>query len=270
MSKLKSKIYIIVLVIMLLGYTFFLTSSCIFRKPQSLLISPYGDTAVLSEGVTLTLKKWVYSPEAGTMTVYFTYSSDRLRTKFSVDSHDTHSGYSLPMTVNYLAQGEWLVNLLDVPAGFQEICISVMLDEESNSENDLTMATIAEFYTNKNDVETGVPMANYTDEEYKIEYLNIEKEQKIAEIEEIKERDKQLEEDNKSYAKAIDQLIKDRYYQTTDGINESNRMIENYQGVIDSNNTKIDNDRKTIEEISTEIEEIDKTIQKLKTEGEIE
>ena len=65
-------------------------------------------------------------------------------------------------------------------------------------------------------------------------------------------------------------LIKDRYYQTTDGINESNRMIENYQGVIDRNTEQISKDKITIEELSTEIEEIDKTIQKLKTEGEIE
>ena len=267
MSKLKSRIYIIVLVIMLLGYSFFLTSSCIFRKPQPLLVTLYGDTAGLSEGVTLTLKKWVYSPDAATMTVYFTYVSDRLKTEFYFDSQDTHSGYGFPMTENNLAQGEWLVNLLDVPADFQEICVSVMLADEGSSENE---TPIANFYTNNTDVEIGVPMADYTDEEYKIEYLNIEKDEKKAQIEAIKENDKQLEEDNKEYAEAIEKLSKDRYYQTTDGINEINRKIENYQGIIDSNTEQISKDKISIEEISTEIEDIDKTIHKLKTEEETE
>ena len=79
MSKIKSTIYWIILVIIVLGYTFFFTSKFIFHEEKSLLYTEMQTEQPLSNEVSLTLQKWIYSPKENLMMVMFSAKNDSLQ-----------------------------------------------------------------------------------------------------------------------------------------------------------------------------------------------
>ena len=56
----KSRLYAVILAMIVLGYGFFFASRFIFHEDRSLLYTELNTTQKLSETVSLTLKKWVY------------------------------------------------------------------------------------------------------------------------------------------------------------------------------------------------------------------
>ena len=79
MSKIKSTIYWTILVIIVLGYAFFFTSKILFHEEKSLLYTDLQTEQPLSNEVSLTLQKWIYSPNECAMMVMFSAKNDSLQ-----------------------------------------------------------------------------------------------------------------------------------------------------------------------------------------------
>ena len=79
MSKIKSTIYWIILVIIVLGYTFFFTSKFLFHEEKSLLYTDLQTEQPLSNEVSLILQKWIYSPNERAMMVMFSAKNETLQ-----------------------------------------------------------------------------------------------------------------------------------------------------------------------------------------------
>ena len=78
MSGIKSKIYWIILAVIVLGYVFFFTSRSFFHENRNYLFTEINTKAKLSEDVSLTLKKWTYSKNDKAMMVMFSADNESL------------------------------------------------------------------------------------------------------------------------------------------------------------------------------------------------
>ena len=78
MSGIKSKIYWIILAVIVLGYGFFFTSRFFFHENRNYLFTEINTKAKLSEDVSLTLKKWTYSKNDKAMMVMFSADNESL------------------------------------------------------------------------------------------------------------------------------------------------------------------------------------------------
>ena len=172
MSKIKSTIYWIILVIIVLGYTFFFTSKFLFHEEKSLLYTDLQTEQPLSNEVSLTLQKWVYSPKENSMMVMFSAKNDSLQNldlNWSTAERHNNTMLNLETEIIYPFENIVVVNIADVPEDFEEISLSLQLDSEDVAN------PVVQFYTNKNLVETVEKIGTYTDIDYRIEYLKIQK-----------------------------------------------------------------------------------------------
>ncbi len=78
LSGIKSKIYWIILAVIVLGYGFFFTSRFFFHENRNYLFTEINTKAKLSEDVSLTLKKWTYSKNDKAMMVMFSADNESL------------------------------------------------------------------------------------------------------------------------------------------------------------------------------------------------
>ena len=172
MSKIKSTIYWIILVIIVLGYAFFFTSKFLFHEEKSILYTEMQTEQPLSNEVSLILQKWIYSPNERAMMVMFSAKNDSLQNldlNWSTAERHNNTLLNLETEIIYPFENIVVVNIADVPEDFEEISLSLQLDSEDVAN------PVVQFYTNKNLVETVEKIGTYTDIDYRIEYLKIQK-----------------------------------------------------------------------------------------------
>ncbi len=261
MSKIKSTIYWIILVIIVLGYTFFFTSKFLFHEEKSLLYTEMQTEQSLSNEVSLTLQKWIYSPNECAMMVMFSAKNDSLQNldlNWSTAERHNNTMLNLETEVIYPFENIVVVNISDVPENFEEISLSLQLDSED-------IATpVVQFYTNKNSVEVVEKIGTYTDIDYRIEYLNIQKSDKEKAVKELSDENQTLLADNVVYRKTMESMIENQKFETIAEIEETDSKIKAYQQQIDSNENIISKNRYKISDLQSEIADIETAIQKLK------
>lgn len=74
----KSKLYWIILAVIVLGYGFFFSSRFFFHENRDYLFTELNTKTKLSEDISLTLKKWTYSKKDKAMMVMFSASNESL------------------------------------------------------------------------------------------------------------------------------------------------------------------------------------------------
>ena len=151
-----------------------------------------------------------------------------------------------------------VVNIAGVPENFEEISLSLQLDSEDVAN------LVVQFYTNKNLVETVEKIGTYTDIDYRIEYLNIQKSDKEKAVKELSDENQTLLSDNRTYRKTMESMIENQKFETIAEIEETNGKIKAYQQQIDSNENIINKNRYKISDLQSEIADIEMAIQKLK------
>ena len=272
MSNIKSKIYRIALVIIVLGYSFFFTSKFFFYEEKSLLYTELQTEQALSNEVSLTLQKWIYSAKENSMMVMFTAENESLQeVKLNWATFERHANHfmnietgsiqsELETEIIYPFENIIVVNITDVPEKFEEIALSLQL----TSENDDILNPILQFYTNKNSVETVENIATYTDIDYRIEYLKIQKGDKETAVKELSDENQSLISDNIAYKKSMENMIENQKFETVAEIEETNSKVKAYQNQIDSNEDVINRNEYKILDLQSEIADIETAIQKLK------
>ena len=273
----KSKIYGIILVVIIMGYVFFFFSPFIFHNNRSFLLTPIGTTQKLSDQVELTLKRWAYSKAEKSMTVMFSATNQSLNrialnwstaerhtTKFlNIDTGSSES--KLKTDVKYPFENMVIVMITGVPAEFEEVALTLQLDslDDSTSKNKLVS-----FYTNKNDVEYVEKIGNPTNVEYRIEYLKIQANDKKQRIQELQDENDTLTQDNLNYRKTIQDLLSNQEYETTEEIKSSDSRIQAYQKQISTNEDTIKKNKYEIIELENTISEINQAIEKQESQRE--
>ena len=260
MSKIKSTIYWIILVIIVLGYAFFFTSKFLFHEEKSLLYTDLQTEQPLSSEVSLTLQKWIYSPKENLMMVMFSAKNDSLQNldlNWSTAERHNNTMLNLETEIIYPFENIVVVNISDVPENFEEISLSLQLDSED-------IATpVVQFCTNKNSVEVVEKIGTYTDIDYRIEYLNIQKSDKEKAVKELSDENQTLLADNVVYRKTMESMIENQRFETIAEIEETDRKIKAYQQQIDSNENIINKNKYKISDLQSEIADIETAIQKL-------
>ena len=261
MSKIKSTIYWIIIVIIMLGYTFFFTSKFLFHEEKILLYTETQTEQPLSNEVSLTLQKWIYSPNERAMMVMFSAKNDSLQNldlNWSTAERHNNTLLNLETEIIYPFENIVVVNISDVPENFEEISLSLQLDSEDVAN------PVVQFYTNKNLVETVEKIGTYTDIDYRIEYLKIQKSDKEMAVKELSDENQTLLADNVVYKKAMESMIENQRFETIAEIEETDSKIKAYQQRIDSNENIISKNRYKISDLQSEIADIETAIQKLK------
>ena len=261
MSKIKSTIYWTILVIIVLGYAFFFTSKFLFHEEKSLLYTELQTEQLLSNEVSLTLQKWIYSPNERAMMVMFSAKNDSLQNldlNWSTAERHNNTMLNLETEVIYPFENIVVVNISDVPENFEEISLSLQLDSEDVAN------PVVQFYTNKNLVETVEKIGTYTDIDYRIEYLNIQKSDKEKAVKELSDENQTLLADNVVYKKAMESMIENQRFETTAEIEETDSKIKAYQQQIDRNENIINKNKYKISDLQSEIADIETAIQKLR------
>ena len=268
----KSRLYAVILAVVVFGYGFFFASRFIFHEDRSLLYTELNTTQKLSETVSLTLKKWVYSPKDKAMTVMFSVANngiekldlnwsttERHTTKFlNIETGTAQSRLSTELS--YPFGNMVVVSISNVPALFEEVALTLQLvqSDESKAENKRIV-----FYTNADKVEKVDAIGTYTDNDYRIEYLQIEKKDKQEKIKELNEANEKLQEDNQDYQKTIDELIANEQFETAEEIEATNSKIQSYRRQTERNREIISQNKYEIEELKKAIEEINAAIRKI-------
>ena len=135
----KSRLYAVILAVIVLGYVFFFASRFIFHEDRSLLYTEPNTTQKLSETVSLTLKKWVYSPKDKAMTVMFSVANngieklelnwstaERHTTKFlNIETGTAQSRLSTELS--YPFGNMVVVSISNVPKSFEEVALTLQL-----------------------------------------------------------------------------------------------------------------------------------------------
>ena len=161
MSGIKSKIYWIILAVIVLGYGFFFTSRFFFHENRNYLFTEINTKAKLSEDVSLTLKKWTYSKNDKAMMVMFSADNESLsELELNWATYERHTEKLIGMDtgstemhlkteVAYPFGNMVVVSIGGVPDSFEEISLSLQLaaDDESKSNK------IVQFYSNVDKVE---------------------------------------------------------------------------------------------------------------------
>lgn len=261
MSKIKSTIYWIMLAITVLGYAFFFTSKFLFHEEKSMLYTEMQTKQPLSNEVSLTLQKWIYSPNECAMMVMFSAKNESLQKldlNWSTAERHNNTMLNLETEVIYPFENIVVVNISDVPENFEEISLSLQLDSEDVAN------PVVQFYTNKNSVEIVEKIGIYTDIDYRIEYLKIQKSNKEIAVKELSDENQMLLADNETYRKAMESMIENQRFETIAEIEETDSKIKAYQQQIDSNENIINKNRYKISDLQSEIADIETAIQKLK------
>ena len=261
MSKIKSTIYWIILVIIVLGYAFFFTSKFLFHEEKILMYTELQTEQPLSNEVSLTLQKWIYSPNERAMMVMFSAKNESLQKldlNWSTAERHNNTMLNLETEIIYPFENIVVVNISDVPENFEEISLSLQLDSEDVAN------PVVQFYTNKNLVATAEKIGTYTDIDYRIEYLKIQKSDKEIAVKELSDENQMLLADNVVYQKAIEGMIENQKFETIAEIEETDSKIKAYQQQIDSNENIINKTRYKISDLQSEIADIETAIQKLK------
>lgn len=272
MSGAKSKLYAIIMVVIVLGYIFFFASPFIFHIHRDLMYTQINTTAKLSDTVSITLKKWIYSPTDNSMSAMFIIDNTGLNdivlnrsvqerhTKKFLNIETGSDIISLKSNVEYPYGNIVVVSIAEIPKGFEEIALSLQLSKGSEQaiEN-----KIVSFYTNRNTVETVDKIERLSDSEYRIEYLRMQIESKKQQVEELEEKNNDLIKDNEKYLKNIKELEEEQEYQTTDEIKATLQRISNYERQIHTNNETIEKNKYSIRDIKTSVGDIEATIAKL-------
>ena len=260
MSKIKSTIYWIMLAIIVLGYAFFFTSKFLFHEEKILMYTDLQTEQPLSNEVSLTLQKWIYSPNECAMTVMFSAKNDSLQNldlNWSTAERHNNTLLNLETEIIYPFENIVVVNIAGIPENFEEVSLSLQLDSEDVAN------PVVQFYTNKNLVATVEKIGTYTDIDYRIEYLNIQKSDKEKAVKELSDENQTLA-DNVVYRKTMESMIENQRFETTIEIEETNSKIKAYQQQIDSNENIISKNRYKISDLQSEIADIETAIQKLK------
>ena len=151
----KSRLYAVILAVIVLGYVFFFASRFIFHEDRSLLYTELNTTQKLSETVSLTLKKWVYSPKDKAMTVMFSVANngiEKLDLNWSTTERHTKKFMSietgtaqsrLSTELSYPFGNMVVVSIANVPASFEEVALTLQLvqSDESKAETSALYST---------------------------------------------------------------------------------------------------------------------------------
>ena len=294
MSKGKTITYWVILVVIIIGYTFFFTSRFFFHSEKSFVCTELNTSAAMSENVTLTLKKWTYSADDKAMMVVFdaqnnglakldlNYSSMERHTTKMLNIETGTEQTKLSVDIIYPADNMVVVNLTNVPDNFEEVCLMLQVsndisdtdlyDEslaafessESSEESETKKSnSIISFYTNKDEVEKVEKIGDYTYSDYRIEYLKIQKSDKEKQIEDLKNENEKMTVDNSKYQANIKTLIDNQNFETTDEMELSNNKINSFKTKISSNEKAIIDNNVKISELQATIKELDDAIQKV-------
>lgn len=276
MSGIKSKIYWIILAVIVLGYGFFFTSRFFFHENRNYLFTEINTKAKLSEDVSLTLKKWTYSKNDKAMMVMFSADNESLsELELNWATYERHTEKLIGMDtgstemhlkteVAYPFGNMVVVSIGGVPDSFEEISLSLQLaaDDESKSNK------IVQFYSNVDKVEPVDSIGDYTPNDYRIEYLGIQKSDKENEIKDLTNEISKLTKDNKAYQKTISELAANKDYETAEEIEETNRKIKAYGRQIERNKEAIEQNKYDISELRKAIGDIEGAIKKMRGAGQ--
>ena len=270
----KSRLYAVILAVIVFGYGFFFASRFIFHEDRSLLYTELNTTQKLSETVSLTLKKWVYSPKDKAMTVMFSVANngiEKLELNWSTTERHTKKFMSietgtaqsrLSTELFYPFGNMVVVSISNVPKSFEEIALTLQLVQSDVSKAEYKRIV---FYTNADEVEKVDTIGAYTANDYRIEYLQIERSDKQEKIKELTEANEKLQADNQDYQKTIDELIANEQFETAEEIEATNSKIQSYRRQIERNREIISQNKYEIEELKKAIEEINAAIRKIET-----
>ena len=270
----KSKLYWIILAVIVLGYGFFFSSRFFFHENRDYLFTELNTKTKLSEDISLTLKKWTYSKKDKAMMVMFSASNESLSSLelnwatyerhteklWGMDTGSTET--KLKTEVKYPFENMVVVSITDVPINFEEVSLSLQLAADDESSN-----KIVQFYSNIDKVEAEDSIGDYTPTDYRIEYLSIQKSDKEAEIQALTAENEKLNEDNKTYQNNINDLISNEEFETTEEIEETNRRIQSYQRQIERNKDSMEQNKLEIAELRKAITDIESAIEKMKKKG---
>lgn len=268
----KSKIYWIILAVIVFGYGFFFSSRFFFHENRNYLFTELNTKTKLSEDVSLTLKKWTYSKNDKAMMVMFSADNESLselelnwatyerhtEKLFGMDTGSTEM--HLKTEVAYPFGNMVVVSISGVPVNFEEVSLSLQLaaDDEGKSNK------IVKFYSNVDKVEAVESIGDYTPNDYRIEYLGIQKSDKENEIKDLTNEISKLTQDNKAYQKTISELAANKDYETAEEIEETNRKIKAYERQIERNEEAIEQNKYDISELRKAVRDNEGAIEKMR------
>ena len=140
-----------------------------------------------------------------------------------------------------------VVSISNVPKSFEEVALTLQLVQADESKTEYKRIV---FYTNADKVEKVDTIGAYTDNDYRIEYLQIEKSDKQEKIKELNEANEKLQADNQDYQKTIDELIANEQFETAEEI--------------EATNSKISQNKYEIEELRKAIKDIEEAVDKMR------
>lgn len=144
---------------------------------------------------------------------------------------------------------EWIIlRLADIPKRWSELSLRIMMQNDHD--------TLFKIYTNVNDVTYVDELRKKTVREYRIDRLNLEKDNYMDEIKNHNKEILRLQKETEEINAEIDRLEAEKLYQTDAQIADTDRKISDAR-------SKIAEDQTLILELSADNEELQKRIDKI-------
>ncbi|WP_080871715.1 hypothetical protein [Oceanobacillus timonensis] len=278
----SSKVYISIVIVMVLGFGFFITSGFIFEEKIPVMASPINEEIEISTSQNLKIYEWIYDKDKNEMQIILeTNNFKRDYDSINFEAFQRSDGEQVSIENIYTMDDVHVLKVTDFDPEYIQIAIDVIGEnqtndveesgdvdnqyeeiESQNDENQPDVEIVDTIFTDYREVNNDEIIlekdTDYTN--YISEIIIADTEQEIEKTNTLIEAKNQEIEDNKS---RIQELTDEKVYQTQD---EKVTTDSNING-LETENQTIEDEIGTLEFSITELEDkIQKTKQKQREE----
>lgn len=278
----RNLVIIIIIAVVIGGYTFFFLSPRIFRESkENLLNTEFGKEVKAGSGFSVTVEDWQYCKAEQSMAVIFSFknTSNNPSEKIeyaAVSRNGARETKSVPCKVIYQSPTMATLTLDAVPKDFNELAIRVRFVNKHASEGS-TLAFSPEFSESEFKEATATVFTNiYTvtsaDSIKELDVIDLYRQKIERENKTLGDEIKALESENAGYELTqsdilarVAELRKDEQFLTDKEFEENQSQIKSYRESYDSYTKKIERNNETIGEKQATIKKNNAKITELDT-----
>ena len=278
----RNLVIIIIIAVVIGGYTFFFLSPRIFRESkENLLNTEFGKEVKAGSGFSVTVEDWQYCKAEQSMAVIFSFKNTNSNPSekieyAAVSRNGAHETKSVPCKVIYQSPTMATLTLDAVPKDFNELAICVRFVNKHASEGS-ALAFSPEFSESEFKEATATVFTNiYTvtsaDSIKELDVIDLYRQKIERENKTLGDEIKALESENAGYELTqsdilarVAELRKDEQFLTDKEFEENQSQIKSYRESYDSYTKKIERNNETIGEKQATIKKNNAKITELDT-----
>lgn len=253
-------LYMTALGIVVTGFLFFLSSNLWMDSENKIEPTAIDVPVRLSSQSSITLKKWVYSPEQRMMEIELHKDNNYISTDYSYTVNAfTESEKQVQVVVSYNCDDFMVLHIVDLPRCKRiDLQVSLSIQNGNNESNTIETTTLSSVLETVQQVDN-IQLEN-TESGYQLQSLENEKILTNMKIKELQSSNLASQNNIEKYQQKIDELTQKQSYQTSEELKNTQQRIEQFEAAITKEQKAISDREGEAAELQLKIEELEQKI----------